>query len=108
MPEPLNKGIEIIHKHISDTLFGVDTFAEEIAISRSQLHRKLIALVGEPPGDLIRRVRLTTAVKLIKEDFGNISEIAAEVGFSNPANFAQCFRKQFGISPSDYKGKSVH
>jgi DNA-binding response OmpR family regulator/two-component sensor histidine kinase len=105
--EFLKKAIEIIHGHLSDTSFGVDSFAEEIAISRSQLHRKLIALVGEPPGDIIRQVRLTASAKLIKEDFGNISEIAAEVGFSNPANFAQCFRKQFGVSPSDYKNQPI-
>ena len=101
--EFLKRAVEIITKHLSETAFGVDSFAEEIALSRSQLHRKLIALVGEPPGDLIRRVRLTASAKLINDNFGNISEIAAEVGFSNPSNFAQCFRKQFGVSPSEYQ-----
>jgi AraC-like DNA-binding protein len=46
---------------------------------------------------------LTKAAKLIDEKFGNISEIAWEVGFSNPANFAKSFRHQFGILPSEYQ-----
>jgi signal transduction histidine kinase/ligand-binding sensor domain-containing protein/AraC-like DNA-binding protein len=100
----LKKALDIINKHISDETFSVDVFADEIAMSRSQLGRKLVALVGESPGDLIRRIRLTKAAKLIEEDFGNISEIAAEVGFNNPSNFARSFRTQFGVPPSDYLG----
>jgi AraC-like DNA-binding protein len=46
---------------------------------------------------------LTKAAKLIEQNFGNISEIALEVGFNNPANFAQSFKKQFGVSPTEYK-----
>jgi signal transduction histidine kinase/ligand-binding sensor domain-containing protein/AraC-like DNA-binding protein len=98
----LTKALDIINKHLSDESFSVDVFANEIAMSRSQLGRKLVALVGESPGDLIRRIRLTKAAKLIEENFGNISEIAAEVGFNNPSNFARSFKTQFGVSPSDY------
>jgi len=63
------------------------------------------SLVGETPIDLIKRVRLNRAAKLITQNFGNISEIALEVGFSNPAYFAQCFREQHGITPSEYERK---
>ena len=101
----LIKVTEIIGNHISDTSFNIDIFSEEIGISRSQLHRKLVALVGEPPSELIRRIRLSNAAKLIDKKFGNISEIALEVGFSNPANFANSFRKQFGMSPSEYENR---
>jgi signal transduction histidine kinase/ligand-binding sensor domain-containing protein/DNA-binding response OmpR family regulator len=101
----LNKLTEIISKHISDTSFNVDMFSDEIGMSRSQLHRKLVALVGEPPSDLIRRIRLSKAAGLIIKKFGNISEIALEVGFNNPANFANSFRKQFGVSPSEYENR---
>ncbi|MBT8385967.1 MAG: response regulator, partial [Ignavibacteria bacterium] len=103
----LNKALEIIQKHISDENFNVDVFANEIALSRVQLHRKLVALIGHPPGDFIRIVRLTKSAKLIKCNFGNISEIALEVGFTNPANFAKAFRVNFGVSPSEYKRDSL-
>ena len=99
----ITKAIEIINKHISDEYFDVNTFAKEIGLSRVQLHRKLTALIGHPASELIRIIRLTKAAKLIQSKFGNISEIALEVGFNNPANFAKAFRIQFGVSPSEYK-----
>jgi AraC-like DNA-binding protein len=104
----LKKILEIINDHISDSGFSVDKLADKIGLSRSQLHRKLVALIGESPGDLTRRIRLTKAAKLIIEKFGNISEIAWEVGFSNPANFAQSFRHQFGVSPSEYEQQQLN
>ena len=71
-------------------------------MSRSQLRRKLEAVAGEAPSDLIRKMRMTKASKLIEQKFGNISEIAAEVGYNNPANFARSFKTHFGVSPSEY------
>ncbi len=99
----LQKAIEIINKNLSDTSFNVELFAEELSMSRRNLDRKLIALTGESPSDLIKRVRLIRASKLLTQKFGNISEIALEVGFSNPAYFSKCFREQFGLTPSEYE-----
>ena len=99
----LQKAVEIINKNLSDTSFGVEMFAEEVSMSRRNLDRKLVALTGDSPGDLIRRLRLIYASKLLMQKFGNISEIALEVGFSNPAYFSKCFREQFGITPSEYE-----
>jgi DNA-binding response OmpR family regulator len=103
----ISKAIEIINKNISAENFDVNTLAGEIGLSRVQLHRKLTALIGHPSGDLIRIIRLTKAAKLIQSNFGNISEIAIEVGFNNPANFAKAFRAHFGVSPSEYKKNPV-
>jgi len=99
----LEKIVKIIYEHLSDTSFSVDMFAEEVSMSRRNLDRKLIALTGESPSDIIKRVRLTRASQLLTQRSGNISEIALEVGFSNPAYFSKCFREQFGLTPSDYE-----
>jgi DNA-binding response OmpR family regulator len=98
----LQHALAVITKHLSDTAFGVESLAEEMAVSRSVLLKKIEALVGEPPSELIKRTRLTTAAQLIERRFGNISEIALEVGFSSPSHFADCFKRQFGTSPSHY------
>ena len=103
--EFLKKATKIIENHLADSLFGVDQFAEELFMSRQQLRRKLLSIVGESPSELTRKVRLTRAAKLIEQNFGNISEIALEVGFSSPANFTKAFRKQFSLSPSEYELK---
>jgi signal transduction histidine kinase/ligand-binding sensor domain-containing protein/AraC-like DNA-binding protein len=99
----LEKAVKIINEHLSDSLFGVELFANKIALGRATLHKKLVALIGEPPSELIKRMRLDKAAKLIEINFGNISGIALEVGFNNPAYFSECFRKQFGVTPSQYQ-----
>ena len=102
----MEKVYETIINHISDSSLNLDTFAGHMNISKSLLHKKIVSLVGEPPGEFIRRVRLTKAADLIKNKFGNLSEIALEVGFNNPAYFSECFKKQFRAAPSQYlKGK---
>jgi signal transduction histidine kinase/DNA-binding response OmpR family regulator len=103
----LQKIYDVITQHISDSSFGVEALADSIAVSRSVLHKKLVSLTGEPPVELIRRIRLNRAVELIEKKFGNLSEIALEVGFTNPAYFSDCFRKHFGVSPSQYERKNV-
>ncbi len=102
----LKKASKVVEKYISDSKFGVEQFSKEMAMSRQQLRRKFISLIGESPSDFIKKYRLTKAAKLIEQNFGNISEIAYEVGFENPAYFASSFKKQFGISPSQYELKN--
>jgi signal transduction histidine kinase/ligand-binding sensor domain-containing protein/DNA-binding response OmpR family regulator len=104
----LQKAFEIITKNISDTSFTIETFAENLYVSKSLLHKKIVSLTGEPPVELIRRIRLKKAAELIEKNFGNLSEIALEVGFNNPAYFSECFKKQFGVSPSQYHPKNTN
>ena len=98
----LQNTLQIINKHISDGNFSVEMLAENLAVHRSLLHQKLVALIGQPPNELIKMIRLNKAAKLIEHKSGNISEIALEVGFKNPSYFSDCFQKQFGFSPSQY------
>jgi signal transduction histidine kinase/ligand-binding sensor domain-containing protein/DNA-binding response OmpR family regulator len=98
----LQKTFEVIDSNISNTDLSVETIAESLAVSRYVLYKKLIALTGESPVEIIRRIRLNKAAVLIEKKFGNLSEIALEVGFNNPAYFSDCFRRQFGVAPSQY------
>lgn len=103
----LQEAIKVINEHISDISFSVEMFAAELAVSRSVLHRKLDSLVGESPSELIRRLRLNKAAKLIEQKWGNMAEISLEVGFANPSYFAKRFQKQFGFPPSQYHQKKI-
>ena len=98
----LQKTVALINEHLSDSCFDIEKFAYGMSVSRSLLHKKLSALIGEPPGELLKRVRLNKAAELIKQNSGNITEISFEVGFNNSSYFADCFKKQFGVSPSQY------
>ncbi len=94
-----------LNNNISNSSFSVETLAENMAVSRYVLYKKIISLTGEPPVELIRRIRLLKAASLIENKFGNLSEVALEVGFNNPAYFSDCFKKQFGVPPSQYLQK---
>ncbi len=102
----LHRAYEIISQNISNESFSVEVFAKNLTVSKSLLHKKITALTGEPPVEFIRRVRLNKAANLIESKFGNLSEIALEVGFSNPAYFSECFKKQFGVPPSQYQSNN--
>ena len=98
----LQQAYSIVSQNISNESFGVEVFAENLSVSKSLLHKKIVSLTGEAPVEFIRRIRLNKAANLIENKFGNLSEIALEVGFNNPAYFSECFKKQFGVPPSQY------
>lgn len=92
---------EIIAQHISEEEFSIEEFCSEIAMSRTQFHRKIKALTGKSASLYIRSVKLAEARKMIKEKNGNISEIAYSLGFSSPAYFTRCFREEYSYPPSE-------
>ena len=103
----LQRVFTTIIQNMSDTSFNVEALTEKLGISRAVLYKKIHALSGDSPLDLIRKIRLKKATELFDKKFGNISEVALEVGFNNPAYFSECFRKQFGISPTQYQQKTT-
>jgi AraC-like DNA-binding protein len=99
----LERARKIIEKNIGDCSFDVNSFYPEMGMSRMQLFRKLKALVNQTPGELIRNLRLQRAANLIKQNYGNVSEVTYEVGFNNLSYFAKCFKEKYGLLPSDYQ-----
>jgi len=98
----VQKAVEVIREHMSDATFGVEAFAENMCASRSLLLKKLETLTGLAPSELIRKTRLKRGAELLAAHAGNIAQVALQVGFSNPAYFSECFRKEFGLTPSQY------
>ena len=103
----LNRLMKIVEEHMGDELFGVERLSDKMGMSRSQLHRKLHALTGKGPNQLIRSFRLNRAHDLLKVNATTPAEIAYTVGFSSPSYFSKCFREQFGYTPSDIRGDSL-
>jgi signal transduction histidine kinase/DNA-binding response OmpR family regulator len=98
----LNRAIKVVEKHISDDSFDVSHFCKELSMSRSTLFRKLEALTGQSPLEFIRTIRLKRAASLLMQRYGNISEIALQVGYKNPSYFAKLFRMTYSVSPKEY------
>jgi signal transduction histidine kinase/ligand-binding sensor domain-containing protein/DNA-binding response OmpR family regulator len=100
----LKKAIMVVEQHLSEEKFDTEKMAQALALSRMQLHRKMKALTGRSPHEFLRTIRLHRAADLLKSRVGNISEVAYEVGFGNPAHFARLFREEFGHLPSEVNG----
>jgi len=97
----LSNTMKAIEKNISEEDFGVEELAKQVAMSRSQLHRKLVALIDKSPSDLIRQTRLLRAKELLQKKASTPSEVAFKVGFNSHTYFSKCFKEEFGISPSE-------
>ena len=102
----LKKITGIIEENLGDFEFDVGRLQEQLGISRVHLYRKLKALTGMSPSELIRVMRLKMASKLLQQNNRNVTTIAFKVGFSNPSYFAKCFKEHFGKSPKEYSKKS--
>ena len=101
----LKNVLDTIEKCMGEETFNVVSLAGQVYMSEAQLNRKLNALIDQPPGQLIRSMRLQRAADLLKQNAGNIAEICYQVGFSDQANFTRSFKKQFGVSPTQYRNK---
>ena len=101
----LDKVSKIVEDNLQKDEFTVEELSDLVGLSRVQIYRKIKKLTGMSVSEYVRMVKLKASIELIKTSGKSMSEIAYEVGFSSPSYFAQCFKKQFGISPSDYAKK---
>jgi AraC-like DNA-binding protein len=93
---------EIVEANMADPSFTVEQMADEAHLSRTQLLRKLKALTGTSPNDFIKELRLKRAAEMISQRVDNITQIGYAVGFNDQSYFSKCFKKQFGVSPTEY------
>jgi len=101
----LHKARTVVEDNLSDYLFSVDRMAEEIGLSRTQLHRKMNAFTNTSPTEFIRDMRLNKAADLIRQKADTITQIGYRVGFKDQSYFAKCFKNKFGVAPSNYSEK---
>jgi DNA-binding response OmpR family regulator len=98
----LKRLIEIIYENLDNPELNIDKLANDMAISRSTLYRKIKNVSELSPNDFIQLIRLKRSAELIKENQYQISEIAYMTGFSSPNYFSKCFFNQFGVNPKDF------
>lgn len=89
--------------HIGDANLRMDDLGSELSLSKVQMYRKVKALTGKTPAEVLREMRMQKAYSLLKQTDKTISEVAAEVGFAIPSYFSACFKKQFGINPTELR-----
>ena len=92
---------DFVERNMTDSDLSVETIGAELGLSRVQLYRKVKALTGQSPVELLRKSRLQRGRQLLETTDKTVAEVAYEVGFSAPSYFTKCFKDEFGVSPSD-------
>jgi signal transduction histidine kinase/ligand-binding sensor domain-containing protein/DNA-binding response OmpR family regulator len=96
----LQKVRAIVKEHYADEDFALPQLCQKVGMSRSQLFRKMKALIDESPSDFIRNYRLNEAKRLLETTDLNISEVAWAVGYKDVSHFSKSFQEAFGMLPS--------
>ena len=103
----LRKLIKIIEDRIDDSTLTVEDLYSEVGMSANNLNKKLKALTNTTTKLFIRNIRLKRAAQLLKLQRFSVTDVAYEVGFSDLKHFRECFKKEFGVAPSDYKNENA-
>lgn len=105
--EFMNRVYAALEERLDDSSFGVEPMAQSMGMSRMHLNRKIKAMTGMTPNELIRVVRLNRASELLLSG-ASISETADRVGFDTPAYFSKVFKEQYRQTPSEFIDRSRH
>jgi len=85
---------------------GVEQASEHIGISRSHLYRAFQTEFGCSPSSYLTSYRIQRAKQLLKHSDLAVGVVAASVGFEDPLYFSRVFRRETGVSPSEYRHKN--
>ena len=105
--EFMNNVLAAINKNMDNEEFSVEELGSMVAMSRSNLFRKLKAITGQTPVEFIYFIRMNRAMQLLLERKHSISQISFEVGFKSPSSFTKSFKKQFGKAPTDFLNTAI-
>ncbi|WP_081772781.1 two-component regulator propeller domain-containing protein [Prevotella sp. MA2016] len=103
----IQKVISLVEKNISDSEFSVEAMAAEVAMSRSTLYKKLMAITGQGPAEFIRTIRIKRGRALLESSQMQITEIAYAVGFTTVKSFTMNFKAVYGVTPSEFQKSNL-
>ena len=98
----IRKALDIVEQNIADSDFSVETLAEHVAMSRSTLYKKLMAITGQGPSEFIRTIRIKRGKALLETSQMQVTEIAYAVGFTTVKSFTMNFKAEYGMTPSEF------
>ncbi len=99
----LSRFREIVEASLDNSDLSVDDLAASMNLSRVQLYRKVKAVTGSSPVELLRTARLKRAYQLLLTTDKSVSEVAYAVGFTAPSYFTKCFKEEYGMVPGDVR-----
>lgn len=101
--EFLSKFRRMVEERMSDAGFSTESLWSELGVSRTVYYKKIKSLLACSPNDFLRECRMNQATVLLRNPDLSISEVSYRVGIDDPLYFSRCFKKQFGVSPKNYR-----
>lgn len=103
--EMMEKLMKFLEANISEQDLKIEDMADAVNLGRTVFYGKIKSIVGMAPFDFLRHIRMQRAEDLISRSQMNISEVAYAVGFTDPKYFTKCFKKETGMTPTEYRDK---
>ena len=97
-----------MESELSNPNLDIDDIATRLGYSRSVFYRRIKALTNIAPNDFLRTYRLKRAAEMLTSSSASLSEVSDRTGFSSYSYFSKVFKKQFGLSPKDYRAKDLN
>jgi signal transduction histidine kinase/ligand-binding sensor domain-containing protein/DNA-binding response OmpR family regulator len=103
----LKMALEVVERNIDNANYTVEHMGRDVGMSYTQLYRKVKALTGQTVNDFIKNIRLKRAAQLLEHQHLTIAEVTYKVGFTDLQHFRACFKKLFGVTPSQYAQRVI-
>lgn len=100
--EFIDKINELITSRLASDKLDINYLSEQLCMSSSTLYRKMKAITGMSANEYIRKIRMKSAEEYLLQGRYSISEVAFKVGINNMNYFRQCFKEEFGCTPSEF------
>jgi ligand-binding sensor domain-containing protein/DNA-binding response OmpR family regulator len=101
-----DKVVQLIHEHLENPEFGVTMLSRKVAMSAPILYKKLKAVSDLSVNDFIKLIRMKKAAELLMKKELTIAEIAYQVGYNDRKYFSKEFKKQYGVTPTEFMQQS--
>ncbi|GAA0543803.1 hybrid sensor histidine kinase/response regulator transcription factor [Chitinophaga japonensis] len=99
----ITRASEVIQQNLDNPDFSVEHLSKALLVSRAALYKKITAITGQTPVELIRSIRIRHAAQLLEKSRMTVSEIAYAVGFNNTKYFVKYFKEAYYMLPTEYR-----
>ena len=104
----MNRLLDVVYRLMAKGSISMESIADEMAVSRTQLNRKILSITGQNSSAYVMTLRLARSKRLLKADINMpIGEVAMRCGFDDVAYFSRIFKQAFMMTPSQYRKQEV-
>lgn len=101
----IGAALGLLHKN-PEKAWTVPCLAARVGMSRSPFAARFAALVGQSPMAYLKHWRLELSARLLREQNLSLATIADQVGYESAAAFSRVFKREFRVSPGQYRHKA--